>query len=213
MKRDLARVGYAPMRIAILIRGVVGSGLVATAPAFASDLTSASYRLRGIHLESLGPARIGVAGGVSSGVSAGQPEAIGSGTASGGSATVWPGFWPIVAAISPPADFDGDGIPDSLDLDDDGDGLPDSVESNTGIFVSRGDTGTVPLDPDSDDDGFGDGVEVEAGSDPNDPDSHPLPQNVPSLTGAGLAALAAALLGIARRQLRRRRCDGDDPMP
>lgn len=202
------------MRIAKLVRGVLDSGLLAwlaVAPAVAGDLTSADYRLRGIHAESLGPARIGVAGGLSSGVSAGQPEAIGSGTAS--SATVWPGFWPIVAGVPPAPDFDGDGIPDSLDPDDDGDGLSDTAETNTGVFVSPRNTGTDPLDPDSDDDGFGDGVEVDAGTDPNDPDSHPLPQNVPSLTGPSLAALAAALLGIAHRRLRRRRCDGDDPTP
>jgi len=44
----------------------------------------------------------------------------------------------------------------SLD-DTDGDGRIDVVETNTGIFVSRYDTGTDPLNPDSDADGLDDG--------------------------------------------------------
>ena len=184
--------------------------MVAAAPALAGDLTSASYRLRDIHVEGLGPAWLFVGGVRRSGVSAGQPEAIGSGSASGNLRGAWPGFWPIVAGELPSVDLDGDGIANVLDDDDDGDGLPDGVESNTAIFVSASDTGTDPLDPDSDGDGFEDGSEVVAGTDPNDPSSHPLlPTPVPLFSGPGLAALAVGLAAVAYRQLRRRREDDD----
>jgi outer membrane protein OmpA-like peptidoglycan-associated protein/opacity protein-like surface antigen len=60
-----------------------------------------------------------------------------------------------------PEDFDGfeddDGCPD---LDNDGDGLLDSVETNTGRYVSRQDTGTDPNNIDSDNDGLTDYDEV-----------------------------------------------------
>lgn len=45
-------------------------------------------------------------------------------------------------------------------VDTDGDGLADCVETDTGIYVSTGNTGTSPTDPDSDGDGFSDGDEV-----------------------------------------------------
>jgi hypothetical protein len=204
------------MRIATCDGKVFAAGLLAMLaagpnPAFADDLTSASYRLRAIHVESLGPAWLFDGSVRRSGVSSGQPEAIGPGSASGGLAGAWPGFWPIVAGDLPSVDLDGDGIANAFDADDDGDGLPDSAESNTGILVSDQDTGTDPLDPDSDGDGFEDGTELVAGTDPNDPNSHPpLPAPVPFLSGPGLAALAAGLAGIAYRQLRRRRDDDDD---
>jgi parallel beta-helix repeat protein len=44
--------------------------------------------------------------------------------------------------------------------DTDGDGLVGAVETNTGIFVSQGDTGTNPADNDTDDDQLEDGIEV-----------------------------------------------------
>ena len=44
--------------------------------------------------------------------------------------------------------------------DTDNDGLPDVVETNTGIFFSRTDTGSDPSDPDTDGDGVKDGDEV-----------------------------------------------------
>ena len=50
--------------------------------------------------------------------------------------------------------------------DGDNDGLADAVETNTGIFVDRNDTGTDPADPDTDKDTFSDGVEVAFGTDP-----------------------------------------------
>ena len=62
---------------------------------------------------------------------------------------------------------------DGGDPDTDGDGLPDSVETNTGVYVSSTDTGTDPSNSDSDGDGYSDGEEVDAGDDPNDPNSTP----------------------------------------
>ncbi len=70
--------------------------------------------------------------------------------------------------------FDGDALGDVCDDDDDNDGLLDSVETNTGVFVSPGNTGSNPMNPDSDGDGFDDGVEVSLGSDPNNPGSVPV---------------------------------------
>ena len=54
---------------------------------------------------------------------------------------------------------------DPLDADSDDDGLSDGDEVNT--------HDTNPLDTDSDDDTFDDALEVDAGSDPNDPNSLP----------------------------------------
>ena len=203
------------MRIATCDGSALAAGLLvllaAAAPAVAGDLTSASYRLRGVHVEGAGPAWLFQGSVRRSGVSAGQPEAIGPGSASGSLRGAWPGFWPVVAGELPSVDLDGDGIANVLDGDDDGDGLPDAAESNTGTFVSAGDTGTDPLAVDSDGDGFEDGGEVVAGTNPNDPNSHPLAAApVPFLSGPGLAALAAGLAGVAYRRLRRRRDDDDD---
>ena len=64
--------------------------------------------------------------------------------------------------------------------DTDGDGYLDDVETNTGIWVGLGDTGTNPLIADGDGDGLPDGVETNSGvftdithtgTDPLDPDS------------------------------------------
>ncbi len=64
--------------------------------------------------------------------------------------------------------------------DTDGDGLKDNVETNTGNWVSRVDTGTDPRNPDSDDDGLPDEAETntgtlvdenDTGTDPNNPDT------------------------------------------
>jgi hypothetical protein len=98
-------------------------------------------------------------------------------------------------------DFDGDGEGDACDVDDDDDGLLDSVETNTGVFVSPTDTGSNPLDADSDDDGIDDGPEVANGTNPNVPN----PAAVPSIGAAGQLLLAALMLGLGRRALRRRR--------
>lgn len=65
--------------------------------------------------------------------------------------------------------------------DTDGDGLPDVCETNTGVYVSRNNTGTNPNVADSDDDGLLDGVETntgffvgptDTGSNPNSTDSN-----------------------------------------
>jgi hypothetical protein len=59
--------------------------------------------------------------------------------------------------------------------DGDNDGLADAVETNTGIFVDRNDTGTDPADPDTDKDTFSDGVEVAFGTDPTNGAEFPEP--------------------------------------
>ncbi len=107
-------------------------------------------------------------------------------------------------------DTDSDGLGNICDSDDDGDGLDDSVETDTGIFVSIGDTGTAPLNLDTDGDGFTDGEEVGAGSDPHDPASTPdaPPPPVPGLDGWSLLALMAALGGLATQALWRGRPTG-----
>ncbi len=104
-------------------------------------------------------------------------------------------------------DFDLDGQGDACDTDDDGDGLLDSVETNTGVFVSPTDTGSNPLDADSDGDGHDDGVEVANGWNPNDPLSPP-PAKVPSIGLGGQLLVAALMLGLAGRALRRSRGAG-----
>jgi hypothetical protein len=72
-------------------------------------------------------------------------------------------------------DTDSDGAGDICDDDDDGDGLLDADETNTGVYVSPGDTGTDPLLADTDGDGFDDGVEVAYGTDPVSNASFPIP--------------------------------------
>jgi YD repeat-containing protein len=109
------------------------------------------------------------------------------------------------------ANFDSDASGDACDADDDNDGLEDLYETDTGIFVSSTDTGTDPFDPDSDGDGFDDQTEVLAGSDPNDPDSHPPIPAVPALAPLGrllamlLIAGAGAGLLVARGRTARSR--------
>ncbi len=60
-------------------------------------------------------------------------------------------------------DADGDGVPNTTDLDDDNDGIPDTVE---GITDSDGDGIPNSLDRDSDNDGIPDAVEA-GGEDPD----------------------------------------------
>ena len=157
---------------------------LAAASASAADLTSASYRVRGLHAAA-GGARLtstAVAPKIGpSGSSLGQGDAIGPAGSAANLTTSWPGFWPLVAGALPSLDADGDLRPTYLDPDDDNDGLLDAVETGTGVFVSASDTGSSPVDADSDDDGIGDGAEVANGTDPNDPLSGP-PQ-VPALPG------------------------------
>lgn len=168
--------------------------------AHGADLTSASYRLRGLHPESLGP-RILNPGAPSSafsasGVSLGQGEAIGPSGSAVDLSSHFPGFWPLVAGALPSLDADGDLRPTFLDEDDDGDGLPDELEATLG---------TDPLDADTDGDGFGDGVEHVAGTDPLDPLSHPAATPVPALSGGAHALLSALLVLLAWPVLRERR--------
>jgi DNA-binding beta-propeller fold protein YncE len=127
-----------------------------------------------------------------------------------------------IAPNSDQLDTDWDDAGNVCDDDDDDDGLLDAVETDTGIFVGPGDTGTDPLlqDTDSDGlsdgdevniygtnplladtdgDGYDDGVEVAAGTDPNDPLSYPVTPEVPALPLPGSVLLAAALAAVSRR--------------
>ena len=165
------------------------------AAARAGDLTSASYRLRGLHPASVGPARLASSAPApaigSSGASLAQGDALGPAGSAVNLTTSWPGFWPLVAGALPALDADGDGRQTFLDPDDDGDGLLDTVETGTGVYVSPADTGTSPVDTDSDDDSYDDHTEVVGGSDPNDPLS--LPVAVPALPWPACLALMLAL--------------------
>jgi len=89
-------------------------------------------------------------------------------------------------------DYDGDGIPDSLDADIDGDGILNYMEIeldldplNDTIVPSDWDKDGFPdeLDDDDDNDGFPDSFELERGSDPLDPDETPLTQYAGIPTG------------------------------
>ncbi len=102
-------------------------------------------------------------------------------------------------------DTDSDLAGNACDADDDDDGLLDTVETNTHVFVGPQDTGTDPLLVDSDGDGYADSDEVLAGSDPTDAGSIPAGAPVPGPGLPGLALLAAALCGAARRELASRR--------
>jgi hypothetical protein len=83
----------------------------------------------------------------------------------------WATLKPVPSTVN--GDPDWAEIPSLLQaiLDGDGDGVSDVFETDTGVFVSRTDTGSDPGDADSDDDGLFDGAEVAMGSDPTDPDS------------------------------------------
>ena len=87
--------------------------------------------------------------------------------------------------------------------DADGDGILNEHETGTGIFVDPTDTGTDPLDPDTDGDGADDGIEVLAGTDPNDPESTPMPPALPALGWLGAVMLLVALVVAGRRMGRR----------
>ena len=71
--------------------------------------------------------------------------------------------------------------PNKADTDDDG--LNDNVETNTGVYVDAGNTGTNPLTTDYDGDGMPDGWEVANGLNPvvddaaGDPDGDGLPND------------------------------------
>lgn len=85
----------------------------------------------------------------------------------------------FVSTYEEPVDTDEDGLTDDEEAelgtdpsnpDSDADGLQDGEEVN-------GDNPTDPMNPDTDGDGATDGDEVDAGTDPNDPLSIPLPGN------------------------------------
>lgn len=89
---------------------------------------------------------------------------------------------------------------------DAGDGLPDTVETNTGVFVDLGDTGTDPLQSDTDGDGADDLREATSGTNPVDPASTPLLQTVPGLTPlGGIGVILAIGAGFARLRASRSR--------
>ena len=119
------------------------------------------------------------------------------------------------------ADSDGDGLLDGFEvawgLDPLHDGTGDPTQGALGDGDADGldnlgeqQAGSDPTDPDTDHDGFSDGVEVAAGTDPGDPLSHPVGSQLPALEGAGVATLAALLVGLglaAARGRPRRRTD------
>ncbi len=74
--------------------------------------------------------------------------------------------------------------------------LLNAVETNTGVFVDAGDTGTHPARADSDGDGYGDGDEVAQSHDPTDPRDYPgaPPPGVPALPPLAKVALFGLLL-------------------
>ncbi|MDP6977889.1 MAG: hypothetical protein QF570_04705 [Myxococcota bacterium] len=86
-----------------------------------------------------------------------------------------------------------------MGIDRDSDSLPNGVETNTGVFVDAGDTGTSPFNADTDGDGYDDDVEVLFGSDPNDFFDTPSGVGAPALglmatiTLVGLLVLGGAL--------------------
>ena len=184
--------------------------LTSALPAEGTELSSTSFRLLGGHIGAGGSALLqSTAPGrrfSGSGVSIGQPEAIGFSGSSSDLRSSAPGFWPVVQGDLVSLDFDADGIQAFFDDDDDNDGLLDSVETHTGVFDSADDTGTDPLDADTDGDGIDDGLEVSNGSDPTDPNSPAAA--VPALPGAlrlflvlllPITALAARMRPISRR--------------
>lgn len=95
-------------------------------------------------------------------------------------------------------DTDSDGIGDACDTDDDGDGLLDVSETNTGVYISPGDTGTNPLLADTDADGFDDGLEVAFGTSPVDGTSFPIPDGdlAPYGVPDGVVNVADTLIAI-----------------
>ncbi|MFH0908501.1 MAG: choice-of-anchor Q domain-containing protein [bacterium] len=78
--------------------------------------------------------------------------------------------------------------PEDPESDTDGDGLPDWVETGTGVYVSRTNTGTALADPDWDHDGRNDFVEVMQGTDPFEPAS--FPRAIADFTGDGISDVA-----------------------
>jgi len=110
------------------------------------------------------------------------------------------------------ADSDADGASDGAEVnrmdggvaaptnplraDTDGDNLLDGVETDTGIFVSRTDTGTDPLTLDSDGDGYLDGHEVVRQSNPTDVASVPNLVNPSPLIYLDATTLAPGPLSV-----------------
>lgn len=95
------------------------------------------------------------------------------------------------AAATLGPDNDADGIPDVADPDDDNDSMPDAWEVAHGFN---------PLDPsdasqDADGDGFTNLEECQAGTDPNDPASHPdiTPPETPSVSAGPYSTSASEL--------------------
>lgn len=110
--------------------------------------------------------------------------------------------WRLIAAI-----LDGSGALPPDDEDDDDDGIRDGLETETGSYVSRSDTGTLPLIRDTDGDLYLDGTERTAGSDPNDASSIPnrLLGGAPLTSLPAAAGLAGLLLAVGMSALGRRR--------
>lgn len=89
-------------------------------------------------------------------------------------------------------------------VDIDGDEIADAFETDTGVYVSPYDTGSSPGVVDTDGDGIADGEEVEAGTDPTEAGSTPMPvfRIWSALTLIALL-IAAGLRPRTRRIIRR----------
>ena len=81
----------------------------------------------------------------------------------------------------------------ALAVDTDQDGLDDSVETGTGIFIDKNNTGTSPTNPDTDGDGVGDWYEVAVATNPNDPNDNPgVPYPLPYMIARPASASRSA---------------------
>lgn len=143
----------------------VGLACFAAAPAFALDLSSASYRIRGASLNGGGhPAMVSTApvpAVGSLGASIGQSEALGFSGSAATLRTLAPGFWPIVGGGFPTLDSDADAIQAFRDncpfaynpAQTDSGGIDDVMPDGIGDACQCGDV---------DDDGVVDGLDVSA---------------------------------------------------
>lgn len=181
---------------------VVGSVVPASASTHPDDQVGVGVRHRAGHVAGVAAGPFDVVGGPPAARAYGLSVAMGFDFGVVGRAdslrALLPGYWPIRVGRSPALDLDHDGLSNLFDTDDDGDGLLDDDETGTGVFASTHNTGTSSVRADSDRDGYSDGAEVAAGTNPNDPISHPAaaPPSVPTLFDEARVVLLILLLGL-----------------